>query len=315
MRSGGRTPDRSRGSWRETGAGVETLPKLNELLQGLSQNQFVAGTSGATQATAAERAFRRKTPVVWARRARLLAAEDKSMKCISLVATALFLAGCVTSHQSARQQYDFGDFPALRYGSGALAVKIVVRDVSQPSWLRTRDIFYRLDYSTPARRHRYAMSEWVATSGELTTFRLREAVASANAGFTVPTSSESGGYVLQTDLEEFTQAFMTPAASQCIVQLHATLWRSADQIVAERVFRLEIPAQMPDASGAAHCLASAVNRESEEIVEWLSSEIAKTSSDYASVSRKSPSPSFVLARATPNAGTHADDAAKVAVQM
>jgi ABC-type uncharacterized transport system auxiliary subunit len=74
------------------------------------------------------------------------------------------------------------------------------------------------------------------------------------------------------------QAFTAPAESRCIVQLSASLWRSTDQIVAQRVFRSELPAQTPDARGAVVCLASAVNLESDEIVEWLSAEIAGTPS-------------------------------------
>jgi hypothetical protein len=38
-----------------------------------------------------------------------------------------------------------------------------------------------------------------------------------------------------------------------------------DQIVAQHVFRNELPAQTPDARGAALCLASAVNIESDEL--------------------------------------------------
>jgi hypothetical protein len=63
-----------------------------------------------------------------------------------------------------------------------------------------------------------------------------------------------------------------------VVQLSASLWRSTEQIVAQRVFRSELPAQTPDARGAVVCLASAVNLESDEIVEWLSAEIAGTPS-------------------------------------
>jgi hypothetical protein len=70
-------------------------------------------------------------------------------------------------------------------------------------------------------------------------------------GFTLQASNGSEGYLLQANLEEFTQAFTAPAESQCIVQVSASLWRSADQIVAQRVFRHELPAQTPDARGAA----------------------------------------------------------------
>jgi hypothetical protein len=53
--------------------------------------------------------------------------------------------------------------------------------------------------------------------------------------------------------------------SHCTVQLRVSLWKSADQITAQRVFRI-MPAQTPNASGAATCLASAVNMNVDEIV-------------------------------------------------
>jgi ABC-type uncharacterized transport system auxiliary subunit len=199
------------------------------------------------------------------------------MKCALPIVAAMMLAGCVTSRQ-APKQYDFGDFIAPRQRSNALSARLVVRDVTQPSWLWTKDIFFRLDYASPARPQRYAMSQWVATPGELITRRLQDTVASANAGFTLQASNRSEGYLLQASLEVFTQAFTAPAESRCIVQLSASLWRSTDQIVAQRVFRSELPAQTPDARGAAVCLASGVNLESDEIVEWLSAEIAGTPS-------------------------------------
>ena len=208
------------------------------------------------------------------------------MKSAAWLAAVVLLVGCVTSHQPSKQQYDLGDFDALRHGSGALAVNAAIRDVNQPSWLRTRGIFYRLDYVAPSRPQRYALSEWVATSGELITFRLREAVASANAGLTLPTPTGAGSYVLQTDLEEFTQAFTAPAKSHCIVQLRATLSRT-DRVVGQRVFRIENPAQTPDANGAAVCLAAAVDRAADDIIEWLRNEVAGAPSGDAPLSQTS----------------------------
>jgi hypothetical protein len=138
------------------------------------------------------------------------------MRCVFLLAAAVFLGGCVTSHRPLKQQYDLGEFGVSHHGSSGLGVEVVIPDVSQPSWFRTRDIFYRFDYAAPSRRLHYATSEWVATAGELITFRLREVVADANAGFTLPIPTDTSGYVLQASLEEFTQVFTVPTRSQCI---------------------------------------------------------------------------------------------------
>jgi cholesterol transport system auxiliary component len=203
------------------------------------------------------------------------------------VGAAILLVGCVTP-PPAPKQYDFGNFTATRPVTSALAVKLVIRDVTEPSWLRTRDIFYRLDYAAPSSPRRYAMSQWVATPGELVTLRLGDAVASANAGYTLTASNGSGGYSLQVTLEDFTQVFTEPAKSDCIVQLRVSLWKSADQIIAQRMFRIEKPAQSPDARGAATCLASAVNTDIDKIVQWLSGEVSGTHSSDATALAQTP---------------------------
>jgi len=197
------------------------------------------------------------------------------MSRVPWVAAAIVLVGCVASHPPPTQ-YDFGNFTAMHPATSALAVRLVIPDVSEPSWLRTRDIFYRLGYAEPSNPRRYAKSQWVATPGELVTLRLRDAVASANSGYTLTASNGSGGYVLQAVLEEFTQAFTEPASSYCIVQLRVSLWKAADQITAQHVFRIEMASQTPDASGAATCLASAVNGDVDEIVQWLSGAVSGT---------------------------------------
>jgi len=195
------------------------------------------------------------------------------MKPIALMLITLLAAACVTSRRPS-VQYDLGDFSAVRPQTALLSAKLVIREVVPPSWLRTRNIYYRLDYAAPPHPQRYASSQWLATPGELVTVRLREVVAAANAGFTLSSTDGADSYVLQTSLEQFIQAFPAPGESHCIVQMRASLWRAADQILAQREFRVDVPASHPNASGAADCLASAVNRESADIVAWLSTETA-----------------------------------------
>jgi|SRR5580698_4291394 cholesterol transport system auxiliary component len=193
----------------------------------------------------------------------------------SLALVLLCLVGCASSRAPPRQ-FDLGDFDALGKRSSALAMNLIVADVSQPSWMRTRDIFYRLDYESPPRPQRYSINQWVATPGELVTLRLRQTVQAANAGFTLPTSSVTGDYLLQTSLDEFNQYFATATQSQCIVQLRASLWGIDGRIVGQHVFRIAEAAPTPDAGGAALCLAAVVNRLSDEIVQWLSTTKAST---------------------------------------
>jgi hypothetical protein len=67
-----------------------------------------------------------------------------------------------------------------------------------------------------------------------------------------------------------------PVLFKCIRRRGQGCTRS--QIFGQRVFRNELPAETPDARGAALCLAPAVNLESDETVEWLSGKIVRTPS-------------------------------------
>jgi cholesterol transport system auxiliary component len=188
------------------------------------------------------------------------------------IIVALSLAACVTSYKPPRQ-FDLGDYPAPAQQSGVLAANFIIPNVTQPSWMRSRDIFYRMDYESPARPKRYTLSQWVAPPAEMVSMRLREAVRSANIDFTLPAANGASGYLLQTDMDEFTQVFQTATRSQCIVELRASLWRADGRIMAQREFRLEIPAPSADASGAARCLATAVDQEDGDIVQWLAAQV------------------------------------------
>jgi cholesterol transport system auxiliary component len=178
------------------------------------------------------------------------------------------LEGCVASHPQPRQ-FDLGEFIAPGAPAGVLSANIIIPEVTQPSWIRSRDIFYRLDYEAPDRPHRYVLNRWVATPGEMVTLHLRQAVQAASRGFTLSVPNRVAGYVLQTDLEVFTQSFRTPQDSHCIVELRASLWKADGQIGAQRTFHVELAAPTPDAPGAVRCLVSAVDRESDEIIGWL----------------------------------------------
>ena len=140
-----------------------------------------------------------------------------------LLAAILCLAGCTASRPASRQ-FDLGQSDALPPASKVLHLNLIVADTEEPAWMRTRDIFYRLDYQIPARPQRYAINKWIATPAELISLRLRASVQSQNAGYTLSNSGATADYLLQTSLDEFTQSFSTPTQSQCSVQLRASLW-------------------------------------------------------------------------------------------
>jgi cholesterol transport system auxiliary component len=190
------------------------------------------------------------------------------MNRIVLLAGVLSLTGCVVSHPTPKQ-FDLGEFTPPKKPGRVLAANLIIPDVTQPSWIRTRDIVYRLEYESTDRPQRYVLNQWVATPAEMVTLRLRQIIQSANRGFTVSAPNGVAGNVLQANIDEFAQSFSTPKDSRCVLRLRVTLWRADGRIDAQRVFELEMPAPTPDASGAARCLATAVDREGDQLVDWL----------------------------------------------
>ncbi len=187
---------------------------------------------------------------------------------------ALLLAGCAATQPARVSAYDFDSAVVAPQAAARLDVPIAIPQVRAPSWLRGTELVYRLDYLVPAASRLYALSRWVAPPAELLTLHLRERVAAANSGFTVTgLDADPQAYLLEVTLEEFTQAFESPTASRCMIQLRATLGEPGGRVLAQRTFRAERPAPSPDASGAVRGLVAATDASIDEVMSWVASNI------------------------------------------
>lgn len=131
------------------------------------------------------------------------------------------------------------------------------------------------------------MSEWVATPGELFTLRLREAIAFANAGYTLTTSKGSGGHLLENGPRGVYSGILNArreplrrAATRIAMKICGPSHRAA--CISGR----DACESASNAGGAATCLAYAVNLGIDEIVLWLGGEVSETQSSDATTLAK-----------------------------
>ena len=181
----------------------------------------------------------------------------------TVLAVALVLSACSLAPTApARAVYDFGPAPAAATPGGAVAWRVA--DVTAAPSLGGDGIAYRLAFQQAQRLEHYRDSFWAAPPAALLTQRMREQLLTPAACAGRPAA------LLAVNLDEFEQVFTSPASSQVVLRLHATLWpAAAGSPLLQQHWRLERPATTPDASGAVHALAQAVDDVLPQLAGWL----------------------------------------------
>lgn len=181
---------------------------------------------------------------------------------IALLAAAFALSACSLAPTSTpKAVYDLGPAPAAPAAGGALAWRVT--EVSAPPQLSSEGIAYRLAFQQAQRLEHYRDSLWAAPPAALLTQRLREQLAGVPGCAGKPTA------LLTVHLDEFEQVFASPASSQAVLRLHATLWPAGGAAVQQH-WRIERSAA-PDAPGAVSGLAQAVDEWLPQLAAWLTS--------------------------------------------
>lgn len=196
------------------------------------------------------------------------------------LAVALALTACLPrpKPQPETQLYDFGPpAPVAQGGMPLIATPVVVRPAEAPLWMDSPAVFYRLAYNEPARIRTYAFSRWVASPVRLIGDLLRRRVAETSA--TVVAADEEdrrGEFLLQVQLEEFSQVFDSPRESRVVIRARAALVRHATREVgAQSAFAIDRPAPSPNAAGAVQGLAEASRELTDRIVLWAAEILPK----------------------------------------
>jgi len=181
----------------------------------------------------------------------------------------LLLSACATN-RTLTIRYDLDGIPSPMRLQSRLDATIAVPSIASPGWLRTTALVYSLGYQVPAYPRASALSQWTAPPGELLTARLREWIAAANAGITLPQLPyDSKGYRLEVSLETFAQEFSAADRSYCVVALRATLVGDGDQVIAQKSFRTQRPAPSANAAGGVAGLVDASDVDLRNILAWL----------------------------------------------
>jgi cholesterol transport system auxiliary component len=184
-----------------------------------------------------------------------------------LVLTALLSACALPERAPAPQRYDFGllePVPDTTATRPALALS-----VQATAALDSPALLYRLAYADAQQLRAYGQARWAALPADLLQQRLR---AGLDARFAVVPAGEGASRLLYIELEEFSQVFTTAQQSQGLLRLRASLLQrsgSGQQLLAQRVWRIERPAPTPDAQGGVRALAAASAAVAEEVLPWL----------------------------------------------
>ena len=197
-----------------------------------------------------------------------------------LAVPALALAGCsaIPSKPARQTMYDFGPQAAQAAGAVPPRAALVLPDVEVSGSLETTALLYRLGYEDPNQLRPYAYARWSAPPGQLLRQRLRDVlgrerpVLDSAAGAALSRRGGTPPPVLRVELEEFSQLFASPTASEGVLRLRCTLLENTgggERLVAQRSFNVQRPAASADAPGGVRALAAATDAAAQDIASWL----------------------------------------------
>ena len=187
---------------------------------------------------------------------------------LACVTVALSLSACAVPQAPATKRvYDFGPASAANTViATAFPSPLALAEVDAPRALDSTDVQYRLAYANAQELRPYALARWSMPPAQLVEQRVRS-LLSALGPVLVP-GEGSPAYTLKLDLEEFSQQFDAPDASQGVVQLRATLLRGT-ALVAQRSFSAAAPARSADAPGGVGALAVATQDAASQMAAWV----------------------------------------------
>jgi cholesterol transport system auxiliary component len=202
----------------------------------------------------------RHTPTTWFTTTRRLVAAS----------AALALSACALSQAPANKAvYDFGAVATTTItavGAPAFSSALTLAEVDAGLALDNTAVQYRLAYANPQELRPYALARWTMPPAQLIGQRVRSVLAAR--GPVLAPGVGSAAYTLKLELEEFSQVFSSPSASQGAMQLRATLLKGTT-LAAQRSFSAQMPAPTADASGGVRALATAADEVAQQLSDWV----------------------------------------------
>ena len=174
------------------------------------------------------------------------------MKRAMLIA-ALLLGGCAGAEKAPVKTYDLG---AEAPGAKLPALRAVT--VRAPMPFDGVDMYYRLAFRDGTEIASFAQSRWAAPPAELVRRQLLRALP---ATLSVPCA-------LEVELQDFSQRFSSPEASEARIELRAWLATPGGRVAA-RSFSVAEPNAGANAASGAGALARAAERAIGELSGWI----------------------------------------------
>ncbi|MYM76215.1 ABC transporter [Duganella sp. FT109W] len=191
--------------------------------------------------------------------------------CFAIAAMAALLGACASKGMPT-SQFDFGPLPAVPTTAAPASASnigaVIVADVTGPAALDTERMQYRLLYADARQSKPYAYNQWTSTPAQLLTQRMKARLAQAGVKVLSTTDAAASTTVLRMEVQDFAQNFDTATASNGVLSLRASVFRS-HKLVDQKTFSRSVPAPSADAAGGARALADASDAVAADVLSWL----------------------------------------------
>lgn len=192
----------------------------------------------------------------------------------------LLITGCALPDKPrTTTAYDFGPGSSVAAAPSAASPApslpaIVLLEVEATPALDGQALLYRLAYADAQALLPYAQARWSMPPAQLLK---KEARARLGAARPILAAGESvagnpAPWQLRLELEEFSQVFEAPAASNGLVRLRASVTQPSPQgerLIGQRWVTAQRPAATADAPGGVRALSAATQAALDEIDAWL----------------------------------------------
>lgn len=187
---------------------------------------------------------------------------------LAAASAALALSACaVTQTPTNKAVYDFGPASAVPVVSApAFPGPLALSEVGASLALDNTAVQYRLAYANPQELRPYALARWTMPPAQLIQQRVRSTLSAR--GPVLAPGVGSPVYTLKLELEEFSQVFSAPGASQGVMLMRATLLKG-NSLAAQRSFSAQVPAPTADASGGVRALSTAADEVAKQLSDWV----------------------------------------------
>ena len=194
----------------------------------------------------------------------------------ALLLGATLLTACklhLTDKPVRPEPYDLGPPLPLAASTTATGAALAVDTVEANAAIDGTAVVYRLLYSGDGQQPRpYAQARWVMSPPQLVSQRLREAFSATRP--VVDVGMGLAQLELRAQLDDFSQVFSGPGASEGVVRLRLTLIAPASatqRLLGQHTVVVRQPAQTADAPGGVAALRAATDEAVRQAVAWVQS--------------------------------------------